>query len=79
VQKMKLSTTSVVTGVTHWYLESNFSRNYLKRLPLVTEDCLPLDPEKTYVRIRGQFWGRAAPASVILDKNPGALIFVPAR
>jgi len=33
--------------------------------------------KKTYLRIRGQFWGRAAPASVILDKNPGALIFVP--
>jgi hypothetical protein len=46
------------------------------RLPLVTEDCLPQGYQKTYVRIRGQFWGRAAPASVILDKNPGALIFV---
>jgi hypothetical protein len=47
------------------------------RLPLVTEDSLPHGHQKPYVRIRGQFWGRAAPASVILDKNPGALIFVP--
>jgi hypothetical protein len=53
-------------------------RNSLMRLLVVTEDCLPHGHKRTYVRIRGQFWGRAAPAPVILDKNPGALIFVPA-